>query len=228
MKQKKSQREPHNIILPILFLILSHAFSLMEFETKYKEDHTYPPILLPNNYLKPEIIEDEFSVDSYSSKGVYQDLNHFDQLSFAGPSSLNPEFGVDTTSFDPFDHFTFGSCSNDIDLYEFKPFEENGANGNSAVIQNFYSGGGYLNGKKTPVDLSASEQSLIPFQYQEIKPLNFVVPDEGSCIAARKGYCKEKYGLMKKNNSTASTKRASKSRKKSNSSKGQWTIEEDR
>ncbi|KAL6964409.1 hypothetical protein U1Q18_035464 [Sarracenia purpurea var. burkii] len=210
----------------------------MEFEKNYREDLTYPQILLPNNYMKPEI-EDDFYFKSCSSKGYFQDIHHLDQFSFTGSSPLNPEFGVQTTSSDPFDPF-MSICSLDLDdLYESKPFVENGG-----TMQSFNNGGGYLkNPKKTPVDVTTSDPSCMTFDCQEdIKPLNFVIPDEGSCITAENGYYKE-VGIKKNGGgsgrgrgrrgscSTAAQgikKPCKGGRKKSHSVKGQWTIEEDR
>ncbi|CAK9137589.1 unnamed protein product [Ilex paraguariensis] len=201
----------------------------MEFDIKFKEELIHKPVLLSsNNYLKPEI-HDDISMDSSSSKGFLQDFQHLDHLPVMG-SSLNPDFPIQTTCFDPFDPFTFVSSSTDLDFYELKPFEENGANG-SAVMQNFQ-GGGYLNNpKNTPVldTISGNRSSRVPFNGEDIKPMNFAVPDEGSCITAENVYHK-KVGMIKKNNNnvgSASNKKQCKSQKKANSSKGQWTSEED-
>ena len=59
-----------------------------------------------------------------------------------------------------------------------------------------------------------------------IKPLNFVLPDEVSCISAENGYYK-KIG-MNKIRALPITKKPQKGCKKSNVVKGQWTVEEDR
>ncbi|KAK3015452.1 hypothetical protein RJ639_006814 [Escallonia herrerae] len=181
----------------------------------------------PNKNLKPEP-EDEFPLDS-CSKGLFQDLQNFDTKFSLTVSSLNPVFGVQTTSFDPFDPFACGSPPMDLDSYEFKPFEELAAYG-SLVMQNLEgegggSGGGYLNNpRRTRVDRNPSDRSAVPFELYDVKPLNFAVPDEGSCITAENGYKKEV--AMKK--ISMSTRKPCKNRKKSYSAKGQWTIEEDR
>ncbi|XP_059639249.1 transcription factor MYB98-like [Cornus florida] len=196
----------------------------MELDTKYREDLTYQPLLLSHNFLKPEI-EDEFSFESCSSKNFFQDLHHFDQF-LLNESLVNLEPGVQTTCFDPIDPFSHGN-SNNLNFFEqFKPFHvENGGNG--AIMQNFQVGGYFNYPKKTPVDVTMAGRTLtFPLSYQEAKPMNFVIPDEGSCIMADNGYYKE-VG-MKKNSASKSNKKACKSRKKSNSIKGQWTIEEDR
>ncbi|KAL7222835.1 hypothetical protein ACSBR1_024515 [Camellia fascicularis] len=206
----------------------------MEFDTKYKEDLTYQPIL-SNNYLKPEI-EDGFCFESCSSKGLFfQELHHLHDQFCPNGSSVILELGVQTGCFDPFDPFTNGYSPNLDDFYESKPFAENGANGtNVAVMQNFQGecdgGGGNLNyPKQTPINVTASDQSCGPFNSQDIRSVNFVIPDEGSCIVAENGYYKE---VGKKKNSSASsapkTRKPCKRRNKPSSVKGQWTAEEDR
>lgn len=196
---------------------------LMEFDTKYKEDRVYQPILQPNNYIKPEF-DNEFSMDSCSSKGFFQD-NLDDQFSFTGSSSsfiYSPNnFGAAHTFFDRFDPFTFPSSTN-LDLCDqFKPLEENGS---STVMQNNYQVGGFFNNhpKRALVEVNASGRSIDPFDSsQDMKPMNLVVPDEGSCVTADNHNKK----LGAKENSFV---KPSKTKKKSNSSKGQWTSEEDR
>ena len=59
-----------------------------------------------------------------------------------------------------------------------------------------------------------------------MRPLNFVVPDEVSCITLENGYNK-KIG-KNKNRAFPTTKKPQEGRKKSNVVKGQWTVEEDR
>ncbi|GFZ03757.1 myb domain protein 98 [Actinidia rufa] len=63
----------------------------------------------------------------------------------------------------------------------------------------------------------------VVFNCEDAKPVSFVIPDEGSCVTAENEYYKE--GGGKKN---GHTRKQGKGRKKSNSVKGQWTIEEDR
>ncbi|CAL5444613.1 unnamed protein product [Camellia sinensis] len=198
----------------------------MEFDTKYREDLSYQPSLLSNNYLKPEIDKDFYFESSSSNGFFFHDLHHLDQFSFNG---LNPEFCVQTICFDPFDPFTSNCSPNLDDFYESKPFAHSGVNNGTNEAANGSGGGGggggggsgggggYLNyPKKTPGDAAESGRRY----EEEIKPVKFVIPpDQGSsCITAE--------------NSGASaappTRKPCKGRKKSNSVKGQWTIEEDR
>ncbi|XP_057460140.1 transcription factor MYB98-like [Actinidia eriantha] len=166
----------------------------MEFDNKFREDLNFqppPPLLLPNNYLKPEIEEDDFCFKACPSKNFFQDLDHHldDHFSLTR-SALNLE------SLDPFDPFANISSLNFDDFYESKPFDECGDNGG--------------------VD-------CVVFNCEDAKPVSFVIPDEGSCVTAENEYYKE--GGGKKN---GHTRKQGKGRKKSNSVKGQWTIEEDR
>ncbi|KAA8540808.1 hypothetical protein F0562_024771 [Nyssa sinensis] len=133
---------------------------------------------------------------------------------------MNPQIGVETTCFDSLDPFTYGWSSTNLGFCEFKPFAEN-YGGNGAFMQNFQ-GAGYMNyPKKTPV-------IGVPLNYQDVKPMNFVTPDEGSCIMAGNGYYNE-VGI-RKNRAFGLTKKSSyKGYKKPKSVKqGQWTTEEDR
>ncbi|XP_052181993.1 transcription factor MYB98-like [Diospyros lotus] len=194
----------------------------MEFDTNYREDCASEPVLLlPNNLHKLET-EDGFCFESScSSNGFIRDLHHLDdhyhhQFSFSG-SSVNPELGFQTASFDPFEYCFTNGCPPNLNLdefYESKPFPDQS--------------GGYaaaMHGLKIPVDIvKKSDQTL---NCEDVKPLNFVVADEGSCIttAAANGY-------LKKNSIVASAPRAGKpyckGHRKSNSVKGPWTAEEDR
>ncbi|XP_057479204.1 transcription factor MYB98-like [Actinidia eriantha] len=168
----------------------------MEFDNKFREDLNFqqqqPPLLLPNNYLKPEIEEDGFCFESCPSKNFFQDLD--DHFSFTGSS-----FNSETACLDPFDPFANISSLNFDDFYESKPFDECGDSGG---------GGG----------------NCVVFNCEDAKPVSFMIPDEGSCVTAENGYYKEGGGGKKNGH----TRKQGKGRKKSNSVKGQWTIEEDR
>ncbi|KAK2967164.1 hypothetical protein RJ640_005208, partial [Escallonia rubra] len=131
----------------------------------------------------------------------------------------------------------------DLDLHEFKPsFEEVDANG-SLVMQNFQEGGGgydYLiddNPEKallidSHASVSASLSDPNPnaqfINFEDVKPLSFLVPDEGSSITAQNENYFESVGMKKYNGASGLTRKQWRSRKKSHSPKGQWTIEEDR
>nr|POE89381.1 transcription factor myb98 [Quercus suber] len=185
----------------------------MELDTKFRENLASQPILLSDNYLE-SYMKDDFSFEAPSSKGFLQDIHHLDLFQTNGSSS-NPIFGVQTQCI-----------STDFDIYECKPFMDNGGHGH--VMDNFQSGG-YLNlPQRNPIDIMGSDRSHMVFTTCQdiIKPLNFVVPDEVSCITAENGYYK-KIG-MNKNRAFPTTKKPQKGRKKSNVVKGQWTVEEDR
>ena len=198
--------------LPHLVLI-SPSLSLMELDTKFRENLASQPILLSDNYLE-SYMKDDFSFEAPSSKGFLQEIHHLDQFQTNG-SSLNPIFGVQTQW-----------TSTDFDIYECKPFMDNG--GHSHVMDNFQSGG-YLNlPQRNPIDIMGSDRSHMVFTTCQdiIKPLNFVVPDEVSSITAENGYYKKI--ATNKNRAFPTTKKPQKGRKKSNVVKGQWTVEEDR
>lgn len=202
-----------------------------------KYDHlTPPPISLPSINLKLEILDgDDFSIDNLSSSKVHlQDFPDLEQIPLT-VSSCNPDIGMQANSFDPFDPFSHGSSSIDFGFYTFKPFEENGCI-STASMQGFQ-GGGFLN-------LSDRQDSLVEIKtdlkyHDLIKPLSSVIiPDEGSCVTAdnlgclKEDGCKRSKNSIQRNNSNGSgfmsTKKAGRGREKSTSSKGQWTIEEDR
>ena len=73
--------------------------------------------------------------------------------------------------------------------------------------------------------MMVANQRFLPFNPQEIKPSNFVVPYEVSRISPMNYY--KRVGVNKNDKSYPTTRRTYKVRKKSNVVKGQWTIEED-
>ncbi|KAF2311417.1 hypothetical protein GH714_022805 [Hevea brasiliensis] len=200
----------------------------MELDHKLTENPLTQSMSLSDFYSNKPSMKDgfPFAVPSSSSKGFLQDFHHFDQF-HANGLSLNPIFGVQSGSnFDSFDAFPYGSSTNmDFYDYECKPFADiNGGHGQ--VMDNFQSGR-YLNfPQNNPVDMMGYNQSNMSSNFQEMKPINFVVPDEVSSITANHEYHK-KVGLNK-NRAQPSTRRTWKGRKKNNLVKGQWTIEEDR
>ena len=196
----------------------------MELDTKLiTENLASQPMLLCDNYLMKPCMKDEFSFEAPSSKGFLQDYHHPDQFQTNGSSS-NPTFGVQTQCYDSFNNFTYG-CSTGFDVYECKPFADNCEHGH--VMDNFQSGG-YLNlSQRNPIDIVGSDRIGMAFTTcQDIKPVNFVIPDELSSITAENGYYK-RVG-MNKNRALPTTIRTYKGRKRCNWVKGQWTIEEDR
>ncbi|XVF12073.1 hypothetical protein REPUB_Repub08aG0083200 [Reevesia pubescens] len=206
---------------------------LMEFETKLRENMTpqsqQPMLLSDQNCLKPYTKDDQFPFESTpSSKGYYlQDFHHLDHQIHVYGSSSNPAFGVQTAYYDSFDAFPYGCSTNNVDFYECKPFAGNVGHGQ--VMDNF-EGGGLQNLSQTrrnSNDVMGSEIGYMPFDFQETKPVNFVVPDEVSCVTAENAYYK-KVGMNKNRVLASTSRRTWKGRKKSNVVKGQWTIEEDR
>ncbi|KAK1359690.1 Transcription factor MYB98 [Heracleum sosnowskyi] len=198
----------------------------MEFDKIYKEDHhVHQSILLPNNYVKPEI-DNDFSMNICSSKGFYQDTYQtLDQFSFTGSSSYNHpnNFNSPNAFCDPFDPFVYTSAKS-FDIYDqFKPFEENGG---SSFMQNscdLQVGGCFNNPNVGAVDCNASDH------HRRFGKMVVIVPDESSCVTANQKILGTKKYFGKKSNASASTStKSSKNVTKLKSSKGQWTAEEDR
>ncbi|KAL2482501.1 transcription factor MYB [Forsythia ovata] len=205
-------------------------------ESKCRNDHVTPrPIALFNSNMELKL-EDDLSMHmNFSSKGYLQESQYFDQFSLTG-SSFNPNLGFQENSFDPFDHFCHVSPSTDLDSYNFKPFEENGG----GIMHNFR-GGGLLNfqDRKYPLTgMETSDHNILSLNCHDSDLLNFVVPDESSCVTAdngnkQGGSRKRKNNDNNSNNTTiegesVSAKSSGRAWKKSKSAKGQWTTEEDR
>nr|GMD34570.1 transcription factor MYB98-like [Ipomoea batatas] len=205
----------------------------MEFDSN--STHVGPalqPFPMPTNYFKSEF-DDVFHTDS---KGYnFQDLHPFDHhfsssstSPLVGPSPISfyPDLAIQMNGFDPFDPFSNdNSPSHHQNLNLFKPSQENSEiahnNNNGGVV------GGYL---------SYPNPKILSFHH-DLKPTNVVVPDESSCVSANPGFRKETGGRKRSNRAhqttdnngaSASMKKHSKGRKKTKSSKGQWTVEEDR
>ncbi|KAK6123496.1 hypothetical protein DH2020_042760 [Rehmannia glutinosa] len=187
-------------------------------ETKCENYHNAPPppFGLSNiNSLKLEKQDDDFYMENIlsSSKTYLQDFHHLDYHQFP---LINPTIDIRSNGFDPFDPF---------DVYEFKPYDENSMN--VSAMQ----GAGLFNFPNRKDLLTEIETAL-----------RIVVPDESSCVTADKiiRFHKEeneiklsKYGNQKNNkfsnkSESLSTKKPVVAKNKSKSSKGQWTIEEDR
>lgn len=214
--------------------------------TKLRENNSYRPLILSEqNYMKPYMKNDgnfHFEASSISMGGdcYLQDFDHHldDQKFHVNVSSSSrPTFGSQQTPcFEyPYDAYNTymepASLEKSQYIYECKPFEVDQNGGHGHVMDNFQLGGySSTYSHRNPLDLINVTDCLPPnFHGHEniIKPLNFVVPDEVSCISAENGYYK-KVGGMNKNRTSLITRRTCKTRKKTNVVKGQWTIEEDR
>ncbi|XP_016480674.1 transcription factor MYB98-like [Nicotiana tabacum] len=198
----------------------------MELDPSNKQDLSFHPIFVPNNNsLKPEL-DDDFCIDS---KDYFQDFQHLD-LNFSLSGGVLPNytfnntenFMIDTNGYDPFDPFSnednFSSLGDFNFSYELKPFDEE--NGNTI--------------KENPMDVNYTYNGC-----EDVKPLNFVVPDQSSSCVTNGSNCKLEIGELRKNKKvkrndqscllSSSMKKLGRGRnKKSKSAKGQWTIEEDR
>nr|XP_043639582.1 transcription factor MYB98-like [Erigeron canadensis] len=162
-----------------------------------------------NNLLpEPEFdFIDDFPIDTM---GVFHDLHHLDNISHTS-SSFDTNYATHVGGYDPFGPLPLGLGSNDLDLYEFKP------------LQHVNDGGMLLNLTNqnksfmgwTQADFS-THLELIEYPVQNPKPMSFFVPDEGSCVTAD--------NEIKNGN----TKPCKGKNIMANSSKGQWTKEEDR
>ncbi|KAG5019707.1 hypothetical protein JHK82_015625 [Glycine max] len=192
----------------------------MDLETMFKETYVSQPMHLQESCLQPSM-KDMLPFGNLPSHGLFQDFHHIDQFHHVNVSS-----SIQTPNFDVFDNFTITGSSPDFDFYEFKPFVENGGNGHAHVMDNFLYGNYSLNlPPRNQLDMMVANQSFLPFNPQEIKPSNFVVPDEVSRISPMNYY--KRVGVNKNDKSYPTTRRTYKVRKKSNVVKGQWTIEED-
>ncbi|KAL2321827.1 hypothetical protein Fmac_026206 [Flemingia macrophylla] len=150
---------------------------------------------------------------NYTSQPMHVQQNHLkpsmeDQLPFGAPSSQGflQDFHVNgSSSSNP----VFGVQTHP----NFDPFDHN---------VTCYS----LNLPRTnQLDEMIANQTYMPFNALETKPLNFVVPDEVSCVSPLNYY--KRVASDKNIRESPSTRRTFKARKKSNIVKGQWTAEED-
>ncbi|KAK7354048.1 hypothetical protein VNO80_19504 [Phaseolus coccineus] len=173
----------------------------MDIETLVKESFVSQP-------LQESCMKDMIPLGNPSSHELLQQhFHHIDEFQFSVPSSNN-------STFHAFHNFTFTPSSPDLDVYECKPFTH--------VMDNFLYGNSQRN---IELDIMVSNQSFLPFTPQQIKPSNFVLPDEVSCISPINYY--KTIGVNKNHRSYPTTRRTFKVHKKSNTVKGHWTIEED-
>ncbi|KAL4566602.1 hypothetical protein LXL04_030722 [Taraxacum kok-saghyz] len=153
--------------------------------------------------------EDDYPTDT---KGVFQDLHQLDNFFLAG-SSFHPDYTTHVEGYDPFGPLPYGLGSNDLELYQFKPLEHVNDHVNDGEMEmnlNLSNCDKSFMGWDFPTRLGIMECPI-----QDPKPVRFFVPDEGSCITADNGIKKDNRKMYKGKNQT-------------NSSKGQWTREEDR
>ena len=212
----------------------------MDFNRKYKENLSFsqPTMFFPENYVKPLYMGGEgdggFSLEPCSSKSLFQDFHHLDHQFHTNASSKTSQFGVQTAYLDPFKNFTYGSSMN-LDAHELKPFAEN-----VGMAENFPTnnggeggGGGYMlqhHHQRTAATATTAAEMVgqVGFNYQEIKLVNFVIPDEVSCITGENHLYKKISVNSAKNIVSPTPQKTHKGRKKPHVVKGQWTIEEDR
>ncbi|XP_061366806.1 transcription factor MYB98-like [Gastrolobium bilobum] len=207
-----------------MFPSVSVTPSLMDHETNLRENYVSQPMHLQESYLKPNM-KDALPFGAPSSQGFLQDFHHIDQFHLNGSSS-NQVFGVQTPNFDPFGNVTSAGVQPELEVYECKPFAENGSV-HAHVMDNFqYEGYGLNLPRRNQLDMMVANQSYLPINPPETKSLSFIVPDEVSCISTANYY--KRVGLNKNNREFPTTRRTFKVRKKSNIVKGQWTVEEDR
>ncbi|XP_023516757.1 transcription factor MYB98-like [Cucurbita pepo subsp. pepo] len=176
---------------------------------------------------------DELSFEIFASKGNYlQEFHNLDHFHPIGSSSNHPVMEDENLcSFDPLNPYSYGCSSNNNmgieDLYDFSKgctTDQNGGCGQ--VMDNFQSCGDYYYQRNQIEIMGLERNSMIPLNFQEIKPVNFIVADEVSCVTSGHGHIQK--AIMNKNATFPSLLRTSKVRKKPTVIKGQWTIEEDR
>ncbi|KAL3748234.1 hypothetical protein ACJRO7_009467 [Eucalyptus globulus] len=192
----------------------------MDFHSKLDEDFASHQTYLSDNCIKPCMRNKETAFGTVSStKGNFlQDFNHIDQF-YIGESSPNHALNKQTASFDPFDVYPY-KVFTDLDVYEDKPFAENGGHG--LVMDNFQVEGSLMAVTTANMMNESGRSHMLGDYHQDIKPVNFVVPDEVSCISAGNGYYKK--SLVNKSKASSSRR----TRKRPHVIKGQWTTEEDR
>ncbi|WVZ11784.1 hypothetical protein V8G54_016314 [Vigna mungo] len=198
----------------------------MDIQGNLTENYASQPMHAQENCLKPSM-GDQLPFGVPSSHGFLQDFHHIDHFPVNDGSSSNPIFGVHTPNFDPFDHnVNCESAPPEFEVFECKPFAESNGSAHAHLMHNFQYVGYSLNLPRTnQLDMVVANQRFLPFSALETKPLNFVAPDEISCITPPNFY--KKVGLNKNLRESPSTRRTFKARKKSNTVKGQWTSDED-
>ncbi|KAL6509624.1 hypothetical protein OROGR_022934 [Orobanche gracilis] len=200
----------------------------MESNTKFVNvDNTpLPPIGFSNINFKLEVLydDDDFCIDSLSLSNSYlQDFHNLDQFSF------NQDIGIHAGCFDPINNLFPHVLAMDVGLYENDSIR-------AAAMQHL-GVGGFLNFWDRKDPLVEIETALM--YHDMMKPLNFLVPDESSCVTSDNLGCLKRNGskrsniILRRNNTSndresKSTRKCVGGQKKYRSAKGQWTIDEDR
>lgn len=202
----------------------------MELESNLREN------LISTQVCKKDELLSSFEIFASPKGNTYlQEFHHLDhQFHPIGNSSSNnyPVMEDENlcSSFNPLNNNNSYSYGVE-ELYEFNK-------GNATadqVMDNFQNCGDYYHccnnfrQRNHQIEIMGLERNSIniPLNFPEIKPLNFMVPDEVSCITSgRNGHIQK--GIINKNTNFPSLLRTSKGRKKPTVIKGQWTVEEDR
>ncbi|KAA0057864.1 transcription factor MYB98-like [Cucumis melo var. makuwa] len=202
----------------------------MELENNLREENLSTEIC-----KKDELLSSFEIVASAKGNNYLQEFHHLDhQFHPIANSSSNNHVMEEENLCSNFDSLNNNQYSHGIDqeMYEFN------YKGNAAadqVMDNFQNCGDYyyycnnFHQRNHQIEIMGLERNSIniPLNFPEIKPVNFMVPDEVSSIAsARNGHIQK--GIINKNVNFSSLLRTSKGRKKPNVIKGQWTVEEDR
>ncbi|RAL47588.1 hypothetical protein DM860_011326 [Cuscuta australis] len=186
------------------------------------------PYSLPSNYFKSEF-DDVFQTEESKGSGYsFQDFplpfDHDNFASFVGPAPISafyPDLTVQMNNgssfgdpFDPFSNHDNSSPSPSSHGYNLNFFEPSLPENPNSLI--------FRQGPKQPPKAAVVE-----------------VPDESSCVSAEIGFrrearvrkrnCSSNNGVSSSSSSSSSSmKKHPKGRKKGKSSKGQWSVEEDR
>ncbi|CAG7887000.1 unnamed protein product [Brassica rapa] len=193
-------------------------------------------------------------VDQSKPTSFLQDFHHLDHDNqfdhhhhhhhhhqYHGSTSSNPLFGIQTTSScannNPYQHCSYQE--NMVDFYETKPQVMNHhfqAAENPYFTRNHHQEINLVD-DHDHMNLEQNNMMMIPFDYPPTetinKPMNFVMPDEVSCVSADNNsyramsFNKTKPFLTRKLSSSSSSS-SWKGKKKTTLVKGQWTAEEDR
>ncbi|CAH2078610.1 unnamed protein product [Thlaspi arvense] len=207
-------------------------------------------------FTQEQMKEEDFPfevVDQSKPTSFLQDFHHLDHDHqfddhHHGSASSNPLMGMQTMSScinnAPFEHYSYQE--NVVDFYESKPHLMNHhfqATENPYFTRNHHHHLHqeiHLVDEHDPMDMEQNNMMMmsrmIPFDYpptETIKPMNFVMPDEVSCVSADNDCYKslsfnQTKPFLTRKLSSSSSSSSWKGKKKSTLVKGQWTAEEDR
>lgn len=224
------------------FIPLNQTIFLQDFHQTRDQEH-----------MKDEDFPFEV-VDQSKPTSFLQDFHHLDHDHqfdhHHGSTSSNPLLGIQTTSScinnAPFEH-----CSYQENIFEFHESKPHLMNHHFQAAENPYFTRNHHHHQEINLvdehdqhqhhhmDLDQNNMMMmrmIPFDYppsEIIKPVNFVIPDEVSCVSADNdcykamSFNKTKPFLTRKLSSSSSSS-SWKGKKKPSLVKGQWTAEEDR